>query len=301
MASSQFPDLKEYIVIPYTFIDDFRCFKPLDDVLVAPGEVAPSKEECSRLRSMLETMFAGAGWEGDGEINCIFVPPCFLKGREDGYCEPVFHVKQTNNGISFLAIPKSLELTFPKDMWDDKSVMETPMEQGYESGVSRISSEAPKKDWQMYISRYDKHIPQTDDLSLIVLKGHLLVEEMLTGLAELVLPNSRFLAEARLSFHQLTCVVKSAVRLRAEDKCWELILSLNQIRNELSHSLEPPKLNARLAHLWRTYDSTQPIDDIIIDKRPEAALDSTQRLRHVIIDCMQFLGSMIFRHGGLAH
>jgi hypothetical protein len=38
-------------------------------------------------------------------------------------------------------------------------------------------------DHREYVFRYDQHMPETDDLALTVLKGHLLVEEVLFELA----------------------------------------------------------------------------------------------------------------------
>ncbi len=59
-----------------------------------------------------EIIFQKSGWEGDGEINCIALSPCF-SGRDDGWCDIIYHVKQSNNGTSWPAIPKSLKLQLP--------------------------------------------------------------------------------------------------------------------------------------------------------------------------------------------
>lgn len=44
--------------------------------------------------------FKLAGWEGDGEIGYIWIPPFMLDGGTSGKC--VWHVKQSNNGTSWL-------------------------------------------------------------------------------------------------------------------------------------------------------------------------------------------------------
>jgi hypothetical protein len=110
----------DYYVVDFQFIDDVRCIRPLSEAVRDPHqEEADSvanlgKEE--KLRSELGALFLAAGWEGDGEINCIFLPPCFL-AREDGWCIPVYHVKQSNDGISWLAIPRDMKLSMPKGMF----------------------------------------------------------------------------------------------------------------------------------------------------------------------------------------
>lgn len=120
-----------YCVVDFHFIDDFRCIRPLreslDDGIPIPEsaetaeemvgvpkpETAETEERERLLRMELSALFRRAGWEGDGEINCIFIAPCF-SGRDDGYCDVVYHVKQSNNGTSWLAIPKDLDLSLPE-------------------------------------------------------------------------------------------------------------------------------------------------------------------------------------------
>jgi hypothetical protein len=143
-------------------------------------------------------------------------------------------------------------------------------------------------------------MPETDDLCLITLKGHLLVEEMLTELVGLALPNAQYLSEAHLTFYQLACVARSAVPLRAEDTCWEVIFSLNRLRNDLSHCLEPPRLIACLEGLWRADENAQPFEEMYVDKSMDADLGHAERLRLAIVECMKFLGVMIGHYEGQA-
>jgi hypothetical protein len=111
----------DYHVVDYHFIDDSRCLRPLSEAVQEPlssdpGSAQGGEEE---LRVELGSLFRDAGWEGDGEINCIFMAPCFV-GREDGWCSIVYHVKQSNNGTSWLAIPNDMQLRLP-DGWLSKS------------------------------------------------------------------------------------------------------------------------------------------------------------------------------------
>lgn len=54
--------------------------------------------------------FRRAGWEGDGELRLIWLPP-FLFVNGDSYGIMLWHVKQQNNGTSFLC--SDAELEFP--------------------------------------------------------------------------------------------------------------------------------------------------------------------------------------------
>lgn len=120
-----------------------------------------------------------------------------------------------------------------------------------------------------YILRYDKHMPDTDDLSLIVLKGHLLIEEMLIDIRDKLLPHAEYLDSVKISFNQLLHVVRSAIESKHDHNSWVLIIELNRLRNKLVHNLEPPKLKILLTQLFNLYSQTQPSDEICIDKSGE--------------------------------
>lgn len=100
---------EHYRVVSFEHIDDSRCFHPLsaeieDGGLTETPEAERQQQE-AELRAELSKLFRAAGWEGDGDIECFFVPPCFCN-RGDTNCATIFHVKQSNNGTSWLAIPR---------------------------------------------------------------------------------------------------------------------------------------------------------------------------------------------------
>lgn len=100
---------KHYRVVSFEHIDDYRCFHPLSDEIqdgvFTDTPEAEKRQQEEGLRAELSELFRAAGWEGDGEIGCFFVPPCFCN-RGDTHCATIFHVKQSNNGTSWLAIPR---------------------------------------------------------------------------------------------------------------------------------------------------------------------------------------------------
>jgi len=116
-----------YHVLDYTHIDDYRCFHPLARVVedfefdsLTPEQKRQHVEE---LHAELTDLFRQAGWEGDGTIECYFVPPCFGNHGDDGgtHCIAIYYVKQSNNGTSWLAIPNGFELRLPEG-WLTKRV-----------------------------------------------------------------------------------------------------------------------------------------------------------------------------------
>ena len=109
---------EDYHVISYQQIDDLRCFHPLVDVFKDPELPASSEDfiQVELLQKEIAKLFRDKGWEGDGTIRVFFVPPCFSRhgDKRDPTCIEIYHVKQQNNGTSWLAIPKDFEFRMPK-------------------------------------------------------------------------------------------------------------------------------------------------------------------------------------------
>lgn len=87
--------------------------------LYSAREVAPSDHFMEFIRPAAESLddlpdaeeilnaiaakLRAAGWQGDGAIGLAWVPPFAVGRQDDGYL--VFHVKQANNGATFIAEP----------------------------------------------------------------------------------------------------------------------------------------------------------------------------------------------------
>jgi hypothetical protein len=96
-----------------------------------------------------------------------------------------------------------------------------------------------------------KHLPEDGDLSLTVLKGHLLVEELLSVLVQSAVKYPRAIEEANLGFYQLASMAKALVYEEGDlGSIWDSIFALNQLRNSLAHNLEPPDLEKRLRRFF---------------------------------------------------
>lgn len=148
--------------------------------------------------------------------------------------------------------------------------------------------------------RYDKYMPKTNDISLIVLKGHLLIEEALVDVASWTFPYSQSLNDADLSFHKLACVVRAAVPQRtkeADDEAWRLIFWLNSLRNDLAHNLESSKRQPRLDQILKHVDSTMGklrFHSRLKGKRGSAR--DAERLRLAVEASLGFLYSISFAY-----
>jgi hypothetical protein len=101
------------------------------------------------------------------------------------------------------------------------------------------------KDWE----RVEAHYPDDADMTLQVLKGHLLVEELLRQIFELLLAHPDALKGDRgttFECHQIICLVEAiSPHSRDEAWIWSAAKRLNNLRNELAHNLEPKALDQK--------------------------------------------------------
>lgn len=96
-------DIERYSCTSYTFIDEprfiYTATEALRDDRLGPERIAAARKA-----------FLRAGWEGDGEIGLIWLPPFLF--ADYSYGKIVWHVKQKNNGFSWLLAPFDLSV-FP--------------------------------------------------------------------------------------------------------------------------------------------------------------------------------------------
>ena len=91
--------IKTMQIYMYHHIDLLLYIPSADSVLGdAPNKVG--------IIQQLRERFLEAGWEGDGEIGMIWIPPFFYGLDKKGIC--IWHVKQSNNGTSWLVSPVKL-------------------------------------------------------------------------------------------------------------------------------------------------------------------------------------------------
>jgi hypothetical protein len=86
---------------------------------------------------------------------------------------------------------------------------------------------------------------ESDDAALIILKGHLVIEERITAVMEKFVFHPEYLDRARLTFAQKVNIARSMSLDESGNSVWEMIEKLNALRNKLSHSLDhAPRANA---------------------------------------------------------
>jgi hypothetical protein len=86
-----------------------------------------------------------------------------------------------------------------------------------------------------------------NDLVGVVLRGHLVVEELLSASCGAYCKHPEHLHAARLRFPQLVLLLRALEKLPAvPSQFWDALLELNAIRNALAHRLELKNLEGKI-------------------------------------------------------
>ncbi|HEY9756051.1 MAG TPA: hypothetical protein V6C97_12870 [Oculatellaceae cyanobacterium] len=118
-------------------------------------------------------------------------------------------------------------------------------------------------------ARVRRLLPKSQDLTLVVLKGHLLVEEMLEKLIEENFREPNHFKDARFTFLQ-KCRLAQAI-LGGEPSVWNNVLTLNKIRNRFAHDLEPKNMQ-KLIDDWISINSDENATAVSTDKERARAI-----------------------------
>jgi hypothetical protein len=101
------------------------------------------------------------------------------------------------------------------------------------------------------VERMASLMPSQDDLTLVVIRGHLLVEEQLWSALKAHVHHPQAIEDAQLRFPQLLQIVKAVSAKPVPELVVAAALKLNALRNAFAHQLEPKKLQEKVDALVR--------------------------------------------------
>ncbi len=117
------------------------------------------------------------------------------------------------------------------------------------------------------LDHYIRNMPPaaTTDITLIILKGHLLIEQKVHEFIAQRLLSPEALAAARLESHQAICLAEAMALPNEEPKTlFATIKKINALRNKIAHVLDDPGIDNRIRDIVKTYRSSfQDVDDTL--------------------------------------
>lgn len=103
-------------------------------------------------------------------------------------------------------------------------------------------------------AKFMDEIRYVDDLAQIVLKGHLVIEDLLNKALGSFFIHGDLIDNARLQFHQKLELCKAISVSEHQNNVWNLVKKINVLRNALSHSLDSERREKALQGLKAVYD-----------------------------------------------
>ncbi|MFJ6024261.1 hypothetical protein ACIQC9_06660 [Brevundimonas sp. NPDC092305] len=97
-------EVERYRVYQYQHLDDLNFLQSPDVFFAHFEHFAPKNPEA--WIAAVTDRFKRAGWEGDGDIQIMWLPPFILSG--DTYGSYHWVVKQSNNGTAFITGKEAL-------------------------------------------------------------------------------------------------------------------------------------------------------------------------------------------------
>ena len=97
--------------------------------------------------------------------------------------------------------------------------------------------------------RFSLHLPSDGGQDLIVLKGHLLIEEVISDILAAYLAKSNPLGinlKNNLMFNQKMNLCWALTGDKFEDEFWRSVKLLNSIRNSMAHSIDPKNIDNKI-------------------------------------------------------
>src|SRR3954453_7624761 len=89
------------------------------------------------------------------------------------------------------------------------------------------------------LARVLRHLEPLDDITLLLLRSQLLVEQQINAALQKILPGAIALDIGRLTFHQRIQVMRALDVSRKAEDALRFAERLNSIHNRLAHQLEP--------------------------------------------------------------
>jgi hypothetical protein len=88
-----------------------------------------------------------------------------------------------------------------------------------------------------------KEMPSVNDLTLVAIKGHLIVECIINKIVASHCQTPEYLDKARLTFSQLTYLAQSLIIIPSPKQIFPAIHNLNRLRNQLAHNIDSGRVD----------------------------------------------------------
>ena len=141
---------------------------------------------------------------------------------------------------------------------------------------------------EKYQREFEKHLGFVDQLGQVILKGHLIIESALANIINLILFHPEHIRDAQLGFKSKVQLARGLALRKNKVSIWNLVLSINAVRNEVAHNLLGETRSKKLDQLRRLYLAELPPE---LRENQKAARDHVIAMSACVM-CIGFLGTL---------
>ena len=111
------------------------------------------------------------------------------------------------------------------------------------------------EDQEEGFQKFLEHFPANADITLMVLKGHLLAEEEINEILNFFSHNTKELEKTDLTFFQKICLLRALLPSKMH-KTFYAAEMLNRLRNKIAHNLKPKGLEDSIKNFLLSIDKS---------------------------------------------
>jgi len=170
--------------------------------------------------------------------------------------------------------------------------------------MEKMNQENLNKIYKEHSFKYNKHLTPELDITSLVLKSHLFLEEILHEIILLQCKNPKALDSIQFSFHHKLKLAEALhgahfYNFEIPFRIWPVLDALNKLRNELAHRIDSSKLDEKIVKFLRTYDDNfaetkelSSINEIL--KKPELLKARVRYILNYMLGCLGFIHGLIY-------
>lgn len=100
-----------------------------------------------------------------------------------------------------------------------------------------------------FVKKYEDCFFNLNEMDLIILRGHLIIEELLYQLIAEYVFHAIFIKKAKLSFSKKVDIARSMSQYQSNNSISSIILAINKLRNNIAHELPSQNIANKLVQL----------------------------------------------------
>lgn len=148
---------------------------------------------------------------------------------------------------------------------------------------NKFDTKAILNHWE---DKFNTYLPKDgEDISLVTLKGHLIVEAILNSMIKAYCRDNVSIDQANLTFYQKTHIAKALVGEFYPESIWYSIRALNSLRNEIVHTLEVKKLVNKVRKFISIYYTSKAeldLNDVDLSNEISITKEVTRSIAYLI-------------------